>query len=121
MEEKVAYLKLSAESSAAFTSGEFVEAILPSGEIVSVTQQEMAGEMTSFVITDKALMEKIYPYLIWNSYTTVYSKTMEAVECTITLKLDEYGNYKMIPYQFKDDAPIDEFIKEAMEKDAGVE
>ena len=121
VEQREAYLKLEAESSAAFTSGEIVEAILPSGEVVSATQKEMASEMSSFVITDKALMEKVYPYLIWNGYTTVYSNTMEAVECTITLKLDEYGNYKMIPYQFKHDAPIDEFIKEAMEKGAVAE
>ena len=69
----------------------------------------------------KELIEKIYPYLIWTGYTTLYSKIIESVECNITLELDKYGNYKLVSYRVKEDAPIDDFIKEALEKDAVVE
>ena len=111
VEEREVYLNLQAESSA----------VLPSGELVSVTQLEKAEETGTFVITDKELIEKIYPYLLWNGYTTLYSETMEALECAILLDTDEYGNYKRINYQFKKDTPIDAFIKEAIEKGAVAE
>ena len=111
MEEREVYLKLQAESSASYTTSEGVV----------VTPIEKAGETGTFVITDKELIEKIYPYLLWNGYTTLYSETMEALECAILLDTDEYGNYTRINYQFKKDTPIDAFIKEAIEKGAVAE
>ena len=111
MEERNVYLNLQAESSASYTTSEGV----------IVTPIEKAGEAGNSVITDKELIEKIYPYLIWNGYTTLYSNTMEAVECVIMLDLDEYGNYERISYQFKEDTPIDALLKEAIEKGAVAE
>ena len=88
---------------------------------IVATEDVKVTEDNTVLITDKELIEKIYPYLIWTGYTTLYSKTIESVECTITLELDKYGNYKLVSYRVKEDAPIDDFIKEALEKDAVVE
>ena len=80
---------------------------------VQFTADVKEESLGAVMITDPALIQEIYPYLVWDGYTTLFTDTIEQVDCEIILDLDDFGNYERIGYQVKTGAPIDEWIEKA--------